>query len=100
MENDPEWKEQGNCAGTGVYRIFFPTHGSGEDLRRGRPPKDRPKNDPFLPAKKVCARCVVIAQCLDYAIETNQEYGVWGGLDPVERRKVRRRKLREKRESK
>lgn len=41
-------------------------------------------------AKAVCARCTVRVPCLDFALVTRQEYGVWGGLDEDERRRLRR----------
>lgn len=40
-------------------------------------------------AKAVCARCPVLEQCRDWAVETGEPHGVWGGLDEDERR-VRR----------
>jgi len=52
-------------------------------------------------AKAICASCPVAAQCLEYAIETHQPDGVWGGLTAVERHRLvrRRQKLaREQRE--
>lgn len=36
-------------------------------------------------AKATCAGCPVKAQCLDYALSTRQDFGVWGGLSDVER---------------
>lgn len=42
-------------------------------------------------AKMVCNDCVVINDCLRYAVTTFQDYGVWGGLSTTERRKYRRR---------
>lgn len=36
-------------------------------------------------AKAICGRCPVAAECLDYAITTGQEYGVWGGVGEDER---------------
>lgn len=41
-------------------------------------------------AKRWCAHCPVAEECLVFAVTTNQEYGVWGGLDEEERREVRR----------
>lgn len=46
------------------------------------------------PARAVCACCPVKPECLEFALATRQEYGVWGGLDPDERRKLRRRRRR------
>lgn len=38
------------------------------------------------PAKRICrTRCDVAAQCLDYSLRTQQEYGIWGGVGPAER---------------
>jgi WhiB family transcriptional regulator, redox-sensing transcriptional regulator len=39
-------------------------------------------------AKKVCASCPVTVECLDWALTTNQTRGVFGGLSPVERRRL------------
>jgi WhiB family redox-sensing transcriptional regulator len=39
-------------------------------------------------AKSVCHRCPSASRCLVWSIETRQEYGVWGGLDEAERRRV------------
>ena len=41
-------------------------------------------------AKAFCARCPVTGKCLEYALETNQRFGVWGGLTESERRRTRR----------
>jgi WhiB family redox-sensing transcriptional regulator len=50
-------------------------------------------------AKEVCAVCPVAAECLDYALETRQADGVWGGLTTKERVKIRRRWLEEVRQA-
>jgi len=44
------------------------------------------------PAKLLCGRCDVRAECLEYALETNEEFGIWGGLSTAERRTLRRRR--------
>lgn len=46
-------------------------------------------------AKALCAGCPVAGECLTWAIETNQDDGIWGGHTPGERRSVRRRWLEE-----
>jgi WhiB family redox-sensing transcriptional regulator len=43
------------------------------------------------PAKRVCRRCPVTAECLDFALATDQRFGVFGGLSERERRKLKRR---------
>ena len=42
-------------------------------------------------AKAICRRCPVREECLSHALETREEFGVWGGLDRDERRRLRRR---------
>jgi len=42
-------------------------------------------------AKQVCAQCQVRETCLDWAMDTRQDHGVWGGLDEFERRSLLRR---------
>jgi WhiB family redox-sensing transcriptional regulator len=37
-------------------------------------------------AQAICARCPVAAHCLDWALRTGQDHGVWGGTTPEERR--------------
>jgi len=59
-----------------------------------------PQTDPeiFFPekggstreAKKVCRACEVRAECLDYALENREPWGIWGGLSDQERRQLLR----------
>ena len=41
-------------------------------------------------AKEVCGECPVSMQCLEFALETNQDSGIWGGTSEEERRTMRR----------
>lgn len=68
----PEWMELGLCAETDPA-IFFPD--KGESVKG---------------AKKICAACSVRAECLAYAEENGELFGVWGGLSEYDRRKARR----------
>lgn len=43
-------------------------------------------------AKAICGLCPITTECLDYALDTDQEYGVWGGTTQRERRAIARRK--------
>ena len=49
-------------------------------------------DDEIARAKAVCASCPVRQECLDFALITRQDDGVWGGLDENERKRVRRRR--------
>ena len=39
-------------------------------------------------AKSVCARCPVRSQCLMDALESDERFGIWGGLTERERRSL------------
>ncbi len=45
-------------------------------------------------AKAICHQCPVRKECLSHALENREEFGVWGGLDRDERRRLLRRKAR------
>jgi len=48
-----------------------------------------PENDEphlFAVAKKMCEECPVVGFCLEIGLE--DKWGVWGGLDPIERQKL------------
>lgn len=68
---DLPWQLRGLCAETDPG-AFFPEDG-----------------EPAGPAKRVCRSCPVRAECLDYALSTGQEYGVWGGMSEQERRQLK-----------
>lgn len=57
------------------------------------PLSDDPRDT--VTAKAVCAGCTVREECLAFAIETGQADGIWGGLTPSERRRLRQRWLRQ-----
>lgn len=39
-------------------------------------------------ALTICASCPVRPECLDYALEAGERFGIWGGLTEKKRRKV------------
>lgn len=45
-------------------------------------------------AKSICRGCPATQRCLNWALETGEEHGVWGGLSEGERRALRRRAAR------
>jgi WhiB family transcriptional regulator, redox-sensing transcriptional regulator len=45
-------------------------------------------------AKAICMRCEVRSECLEWAMATGQDSGVWGGLSEDERRGLRRARRR------
>ena len=48
-------------------------------------------------AKAVCQTCPSLAPCLEFALTTNQDSGVWGGTSEEERRKLRRQWMQRRR---
>ncbi|MGW5609428.1 WhiB family transcriptional regulator [Streptomyces sp. NPDC003753] len=45
-------------------------------------------------AKAVCRRCPVLETCGNWALETGQAHGVWGGMSESDRRRIKRRAAR------
>jgi WhiB family transcriptional regulator, redox-sensing transcriptional regulator len=80
----PAWRDRAACLEEDPER-FFPIGTAGPALER------------IAEAKAVCRSCKVVAQCLAYALETHQDYGVWGGLSEDERRALRRSRQRRQR---
>lgn len=78
------WRHAASCRSTDPD-LFFPVGTTGLAV------------DHIASAKAVCATCSVRAACLEFAIETNQDAGVWGGTSEEERRQLRRRRMRERR---
>jgi hypothetical protein len=48
------------------------------------------KGESSRPAKRVCAGCEVRPECLQYALDHGERFGVWGGLSERERRELAR----------
>lgn len=42
-------------------------------------------------AKQVCLKCPVRQECLDYALDNDERFGIWGGLSERERRRLKKR---------
>ncbi|WP_350277899.1 WhiB family transcriptional regulator [Kribbella sp. HUAS MG21] len=54
--------------------LFFPIGTTGPALQQ------------IEAAKQICHRCEVTDACLEWALRTGQDAGVWGGLSDAERR--------------
>ena len=66
------WQDQALCAQTDP-EAFFPEKGGST-----------------REAKKTCRGCDVRAECLAYALERDERFGIWGGLSERERRRLKR----------
>lgn len=47
-------------------------------------------------ARTLCEACPVKDQCLLHALENKERFGMWGGLTPIERRRIERRERRQR----
>jgi WhiB family redox-sensing transcriptional regulator len=74
---DYEWRDESLCRDTDPD-LFFPVGTTGQALLQ------------IEQAKAVCSQCPVSQECLEFALSTNQDSGIWGGTSEEERRKLRR----------
>ena len=74
-----DWRSLALCRDTDPS-LFFPVGTTGAAL------------DQIAAAKSVCIQCAARAECLEFALDTNQDNGVWGGLSEEERRQIRRQR--------
>lgn len=44
-------------------------------------------------AKQLCNLCPVRLDCLEYALDARELYGIWGGMTPKERMALRGRRM-------
>jgi WhiB family transcriptional regulator, redox-sensing transcriptional regulator len=71
---DRSWQDYANCLGVDPD-LFFPERGAST-----------------REAKEVCRGCVVRGECLEYALENSEKFGIWGGMSERERRRLRRQR--------
>ena len=76
-----DWRHKAACRDV-EPELFFPIGNTGPALRQ------------IEEARQVCHRCDVTEVCLNWAIETGQDAGVWGALNEEERRSLKRKRAR------
>ena len=69
----PNWMNDANCRGLNS-EVFFPARGADTTAM-----------------KAICRECDVQAECLTFAINNGEKFGIWGGKSERERRAIRRR---------
>jgi WhiB family redox-sensing transcriptional regulator len=72
------WRDHANCRSADP-NLFFPPAGTEE-----APPEE------IEAARALCQACPVREACLQFALETRQQDGIWGGTTEEERRRLRR----------
>ncbi|MGB8021986.1 MAG: WhiB family transcriptional regulator [Candidatus Nanopelagicales bacterium] len=76
-----DWRHKAACRDEDP-ELFFPIGNTGPALMQ------------IEEARAVCHRCDVMDACGKWAIDFNQDSGVWGGMSEDERRALKRRKAR------
>ena len=71
------WRARSACRDSDPD-VFFPIGSAGRALEQ------------IETARRICAACTVSDECLEFALATNQEAGIWGGTTEEERRKLRK----------
>ena len=74
---DTGWQGGGACQGMDTD-MFYP-----DAERRAR------ADTASATAYRTCRRCLVRQVCLEYALETDQRHGIWGGTSPEQRLRLR-----------
>ena len=79
-DSHPDWQADAACRNSDP-ELFFPD---------GSPSSTRAQ---VKRAKLICRGCPISAACLNWALSSGQEAGIWGGLTEDERRRLSRRGL-------
>ena len=75
---DTKWRSRAACSSC-PPELFFPSGSSEAALESAER------------AKRVCETCDVRTECLNFALDTRQEFGIWGGTDEKDRARIRPR---------
>lgn len=75
---DLTWHTHARCRGTDADKFYPEKGGAGSSEA----------------AKRLCRVCPVRGECLRYAMDAGELYGVWGGFNQAERRVMRREQRR------
>lgn len=74
-----QWQDRAECRKHDP-EVFFPLKRAGIAFVG---------QDEHAEARAICAVCPVRAECLEHALRHGPTHGVWGGLDPEQRKRVR-----------
>ena len=72
----PDWRDDAACRDADPELFFPDSRSAWGQVKR---------------AKLICRGCPVSATCLSWALDSNQEAGIWGGLTEDERRRLQHR---------
>lgn len=84
LDPSEDWVRNAACRGIDP-NLFFPVGTNG------------PAIEQIESAKAICNQCNSQIPCLEFALITKQDYGVWGGKTEEERRKIRKNWINQRR---
>ena len=70
---EQQWQDQALCAQTDPDAFFPEKGGSTRE------------------AKRICKACSVRDECLEFALEHDERFGIWGGLSERERHRLKKK---------
>lgn len=70
----PEWVKDASCADEDPETFYVETGDTQKAMR----------------ARIICMNCPVARECLSFALETGQEFGIWGGATKLDRVHIRK----------
>ena len=76
VDGEMRWQDRALCAQTDPESFFPEKGGSTRE------------------AKRVCRSCEVRAECLQYALDHDERFGIFGGMSERERRELKRQQRR------
>jgi WhiB family redox-sensing transcriptional regulator len=74
----PDWQEEGLCRQVDP-ELFYPEKGQSS-----------------ASAKLICSRCPVKDECLRFALDRDEPFGIWGGTSEQDRRKMKGKQSRKR----
>lgn len=79
QQHTPRYPDDARCVDADP-ELFFPV-------------PEHPRSVITLEAKRWCASCLVISECLEGALWRNERFGIWGGMTTPERDTLKARRI-------
>ncbi len=77
LEVEPTWRQDALCHGMGSD-LFYPVGTTGAAVEQ------------IAAAKSICQNCIAKLACLDFAMQNDEQYGIWGETTQQERHQLRK----------
>lgn len=92
MHSSEKWMEKAACRSSNV-NLFYPEN-QGGNKPRGYDPIEDPRNVTEiqnLTIRNFCNSCRARKDCLNFALENHEMFGVWGGLNQEQLRMLHKK---------